>query len=91
MEGILPPAIQWRGGKSNLAPGLEYGLLTHDRDRLEEILSQDVPRLKEYVDLDLVHQAYKRFLSQEKNAEDISTVCNAASLAVWLHDTSLRP
>jgi len=91
MEGILPPEIQWRGGKSNLAPGLEHGLLTYDLDRLEKIFSQDVPRLKDYVDLDVVSQAYQRFRSENKNVDDISTVCNAASLAVWLHDTSLRP
>jgi asparagine synthase (glutamine-hydrolysing) len=91
MDGILPPEIQWRGGKSNLGPGLEHGLLTYDRDRLEKILSQDVPRLKDYLDLDVVSKAYQRFLSEERRADDITTVCNAASLAVWLQDTCLRP
>jgi asparagine synthase (glutamine-hydrolysing) len=91
MEGILPREIQWRGGKSNLGPGLEHGLLSYDRERLDSAVRQDLGIIEDYVNLPLVRQSYERFLTLKAQADDIMTVCHTAALSSWLKFTSLRP
>ncbi len=72
MQGILPESIRNRGSKSSPAYSLVHTILRHDRQRLDECLLADTERLRPYVDLPAVQQAYRR-------------VCavNNPDLAIW--------
>ncbi|MDQ7041874.1 MAG: lasso peptide isopeptide bond-forming cyclase [Rhodothermus sp.] len=43
LEGILPPEVQWRAGKSNIGFGFYQGLLCHERARIEALLQNSAP------------------------------------------------
>jgi asparagine synthase (glutamine-hydrolysing) len=90
MNGILPPEIQWRGGKSNLTPNFTRGLQTLSRQLVEDVIHRDPETIKEYVDLTALREAYHRYLSRASR-HDEHRVWNAVTLALWLRRTGLAP
>lgn len=80
MADILPEAIQWRVGKSNLSPNFTRSLLTLERERLEEVLGRDVQDLEEYVDMSVMREAYR--------IRHANTVWPVVILALWLRRTA---
>ena len=60
MRGVLPDSIRNRGSKSSPAYSLVQTILRDDRQRLDECLLGDTERLRSYVDLPAVQQAYRR-------------------------------
>ena len=50
MDGILPPAIQWRPGKANLTAYFNQGLAEKDSRLLAELHSGSAARLAPYID-----------------------------------------
>lgn len=90
MAGILPREVQWRGGKSDLGGNFRRGLLTVDRDLVEEAILHEPQAIAPYVDLDALRQAYTRCQTHPTNA-DTMIIWKAASLALWLRHTGLAP
>ncbi len=88
MEGILPSGIQWRGGKSNLAPGFDHGLRTFEMDRIEEVICKGSEYLAEYLDIDALRQAADRFAADEGSGDSI-VLWKATNLAMWLKKVNL--
>lgn len=84
MEGILPPAIQWRGSKSNLSYGLSHGLLKWERARLDRLVQQPPELLGEYVDLAGMRRSYDRFVARSADADEDLALWRALALALWL-------
>jgi asparagine synthase (glutamine-hydrolysing) len=85
MVDILPEEICWRGGKTDMNPNFLHGLLTVDRNALDEAISQPSASLTKYVDSQVLHQVYQRLISREKvKIADAMTVWKAATLACWL-------
>src|SRR5207244_2848338 len=72
MRGVLPESIRNRGSKSSPAYSLVHTILRDDRQRLDECLLTDTERVRPYVDLPAVQQAYRR----------LSAVSNP-DLAIW--------
>lgn len=89
MEQILPPKVQWRGGKSDMSPNFTRSLITYERDTIEAIL-KDPKVIAEYVDIVELRQAYDRYLSQGQESEAL-TIWKAVTLALWLKHTGLTP
>ncbi|NJO61381.1 MAG: lasso peptide isopeptide bond-forming cyclase [Richelia sp. RM2_1_2] len=89
MAGILPTEVQWRGGKSNLSPNFERGLLTYEQERLEEILINNSELIKNYADIQALHDAYHRFISGANKDNDVIEIWKALTLTLWLKQTKL--
>ena len=90
MAGILPEAIRWRAGKSNLGQNFHHGLLTFDRKLLEEIIVKCSTVIEPYVDVAVLRRVYERYLARQTTA-DAMTVWTAASLGLWLRRVGVQP
>lgn len=51
MEGILPPAIQWRPNKADLSPYFDQEIVRTDRQQLEDLYAESEIMLAPYVEL----------------------------------------
>jgi asparagine synthase (glutamine-hydrolysing) len=92
LANLLPEAIQWRGGKTNLTPNFLRGLLTLDRDLLEDVMNNRLQTVSPYINLDTVRQAYCRLLAGRQVSEaDTSIVWRAVVLTLWLGHSHLLP
>lgn len=85
---VLPEEIRWRGGKANLSPSFNHGLLTIDRGVLDDVLLHNPGCIAEYVDIADVRQIYQRYLS-DKDGNDGFTLWRIATIALWLRRTGL--
>jgi asparagine synthase (glutamine-hydrolysing) len=86
MEEVLPKEVQWRDGKSDLSANFNRGLLTADRELVEDVIMKDPQAIEPYVDVAALRQAYARCLSRPTN-RDTMMVWKAVSLALWLSRT----
>jgi asparagine synthase (glutamine-hydrolysing) len=84
MNGILPPEIQWRGGKSDLGPGFDYGLRTFERSRLEMLFFHESDIIENYLDISAIRTAYHRFVAGNATDGEGLLMWRAVSLALWL-------
>ncbi|TPM36154.1 lasso peptide isopeptide bond-forming cyclase [Mesorhizobium sp. B2-3-4] len=86
MEGILPPAVQWRRDKIDFTANLVNGMVRNHRDLLDQLLVSDAGRIAPYVNLPQVSAAYARLLRQPERAAplDVQYVWRSASLSLWL-------
>jgi asparagine synthase (glutamine-hydrolysing) len=73
MEGLLPSAVQWRPGKSDLHSVLQRGLSRCGASQVEQLLSQP-ERIAGYVDLDVVRRKWRSF--DDAPSQDV--------MAIWL-------
>jgi asparagine synthase (glutamine-hydrolysing) len=89
MEGILPSEIQWRVGKANFAPGLERGLFTYERKRVEYVIMQKPQLIERYFDIDSLQDSYYRFIDRQATESDVNTLHRAVSLGLSLEHTKL--
>jgi asparagine synthase (glutamine-hydrolysing) len=89
MAGILPPQVQWRGGKTDMTPSFLYGMLQLNRDLLEELVSpNEMGTIKPYVNPEVLQSSYKHCVSNSKpHDRHIMTVWRAVTLALWLRYT----
>ena len=90
MAGILPPKIQWRGGKSNLGANFQHGLQL-GREKLERAFNHDLTLIEDYVDLDSLRSLYQRFeTNKDLSHDDFLAIWKSFSLALWLKDANLH-
>jgi asparagine synthase (glutamine-hydrolysing) len=87
MEGLLPKAVQWRWGKTNMTPNFLYGLLKFNRELLDETVLKYLGSIQEYVDLQRLHTSYTQLISGGTLDEDIAVVWTGIGLALWLTHT----
>ena len=90
MAGVLPPKIQWRGGKSNLGANFQHGLQL-GREKLERAFNHDLTLIEDYVDLDSLRSLYQRFeTNKDLSHDDFLAIWKSFSLALWLKDANLH-
>ena len=87
MDGILPPLIQWRGGKTNHQAGFEHGMLTFERELLNELVYSGSDVVAPYVDVGTLRQQFARSLSPARTDATFNVVWLVVSLALWLRRT----
>jgi asparagine synthase (glutamine-hydrolysing) len=90
MAGILPVEIQWRGGKSDLSPNFDRGLMTFEQKRLDEVIFNNSKAIEEYVNISTVRNAYHKFVSK-RNSDDVMSVWIVATLCLWFNHTGIKP
>ena len=86
MTGILPDAVQWRPGKSNLGASFDYGLLTYEKKRLEEMFLNDSQENSSYLNQENLQQSCERFMSGNSQENDVSSLWQAMGLSLWMEE-----
>lgn len=90
MEGILPAAVQWRTGKSNLAPAFQQSFVETDR---ATVLAAEFQRLEGIAQLDQLEelrQDYRAGAMREWGNPASYLLFRAAVLAEWLKQGEVR-
>jgi asparagine synthase (glutamine-hydrolysing) len=88
MQGILPTAVQWRPGKTDLSQGIEYGLMKFERTRIEQLLKNS-EAIEGIVDTTALRGAYQRMLNHRATSVDLSAIWRTVSLDAWLKGIAL--
>lgn len=91
MDEVLPPEVQWRGGKADMSHSFEYGLRTHNSVLLDETMRHGLARIETYVDTAALQAAYQRFLARRATGADVMGIWKSVSLALWLQQTEVTP
>jgi asparagine synthase (glutamine-hydrolysing) len=92
MAKVLPEQVQWRGGKTDMTPNFVYGLLTFDRELLDEVILHAPGIIERYVNIKALREVYRRMTTQPNvHADDAITVWRIVTLARWLLYTGLEP
>ncbi|TIX07599.1 MAG: lasso peptide isopeptide bond-forming cyclase, partial [Mesorhizobium sp.] len=91
MDGILPPAVQWRRDKIDFTANLVKGMVGNHRDLLDRVLGSDAGLIEPYVNLPEVTAAYARILRRPHEAEplDVQYVWRSTSLSLWLRQVKI--
>jgi asparagine synthase (glutamine-hydrolysing) len=84
MDGILPPAIQWRETKTELHAGWAHAVLTTEEGRIAGVLSNPNPAVRRYLDPGAVRELYERWRAGGMPADEERALWRAVSLALWL-------
>jgi asparagine synthase (glutamine-hydrolysing) len=87
MEGTLPPAVQWRVWKQNLAVNYLQRFHGSDRETIRAELFGEPQVLAGYIDVPRLHTAYDQFLSgvgRSGQSEEGLNLYQLATLAHWL-------
>ncbi|TGP24015.1 MULTISPECIES: lasso peptide isopeptide bond-forming cyclase [unclassified Mesorhizobium] len=86
MEGVLPPAVQWRRDKIDFTANLVKGMIGNHRDLLDKLLVSDGGLIAPYVNLPEVNAVYARMLRRPEQATlpDVQHVWRSVSLSLWL-------
>jgi len=84
MDGILPPEIQWRYQKTNFNPVYEKNLLLESK-LLEEMIYTDNKSIKDYVDVDILDDIYKKYVNGKADNNLISLWLSLI-LFLWLRE-----
>lgn len=89
LAGVVPPQIQWRGGKTLNSAAFTHGLLRHEEKLLEEVVVHDPQGLEPYVDVAALRAAHRRYVAERRSSAAELSVWNAVVLALWLRRTNL--
>jgi asparagine synthase (glutamine-hydrolysing) len=86
MEGILPPAVQWRRDKVDFKPSLSAGIARFHQPLVDDLLETDGMRIAPFVELTAVKAAYRRLVENPAEAamDDIQSVWRSVALSLWL-------
>jgi asparagine synthase (glutamine-hydrolysing) len=84
MEGVVPPAIQWRPGKGK--PGLHaIQTMRANRAPFDDLLVRDPSVLEPYVNIDALRVRYERFARGDAvDLPGVFGLWSAAVLGMWL-------
>jgi asparagine synthase (glutamine-hydrolysing) len=90
MAGILPEAVRWRTGVSDVSSNFTRTMLLFGRRSSEEVILQNPQYIEPYVKAEALRRAYFGFVGREA-PYDAVTVWSATLLASWLRQTGLTP
>jgi asparagine synthase (glutamine-hydrolysing) len=82
LDGSLPPEVQWRLGKSNLAPNMRRSLLTFDRAVVEDTCADNPPLISDYVNIAKLCGLFEQCCNGRESGAFI--LFKAALLRGWL-------
>ena len=93
MDGILPPAVQWRQDKLDFGPHIIRGMLKHHRSLVERMLGKEADAIADYVDVPALNAAYQRIAEKAEAADgrDVQAVWRTVVLATWLNRSTATP
>lgn len=83
MEGLLPEKVRWRGGKTNLTPSFDHGLLTFEQQHIRDLADRP-EAIESYVDPAFLQRASRRYLDREATGQESLHLWRALSLNLWM-------
>jgi len=87
MDGILPEGVKWRTGKADLPVAFAWQMLGYERSRIEQILANPSNALLEYIDQQVLSEAYHRYLIMPtRYLAEAYTIFGVIALDSWLKD-----
>jgi asparagine synthase (glutamine-hydrolysing) len=90
MAGVLPPEVQWRPGKGNLAASFKGRFLEEERRTLEQVLFQDRDLIEPYVNLPKLQADYARYAADPHGHDkEALNLFYAVSFALWLRKATV--
>ncbi|OLE67525.1 MAG: hypothetical protein AUI36_06480 [Cyanobacteria bacterium 13_1_40CM_2_61_4] len=90
MAPVLPPAVCWRPGKTNLFPHFRKSFLTLERSVMERVLVREPDILADYVDGPALQRTLARYAAHGGEGDAMS-VWRAVTLALWLRRFAATP
>jgi asparagine synthase (glutamine-hydrolysing) len=85
LEGLLPPAVQWRAGKARLASNFLRQLWQRERHRLAATVRDERGLLTPFVDRPALLACYERYSAAPLRAsEEAQALYGLVQLASWL-------
>lgn len=84
MEGILPEAVRWRGGKSSMAANFQEGLLVRDRALLDDVLADADAHVGDWV-----AEGTLEALRKAPEDQPLHVLWAVATLALWRRDEGI--
>lgn len=84
LDGILPPAVQWRARKGNLSAGFRHGLLHHGAPLVRRLLFDEPQHLDGYVDLAHARALYDQAQQAPPDDRRHLYLYRVLSLGRWL-------
>lgn len=86
MEGLVPPEVQWRTGKTFFDSNINRRLTECDREILESVLNNDLDLIGEFVDIKVLKEIYMKYL--EGDADNLLVVWLTTVIILWLKKIS---
>ena len=83
LAGVVPDAVRWRPRKSDLSPAFTRGLVSYERNQLDDIVFTDPAVVEPFVDVERLRVTWSRCL-QSADSDDVLAVWRVATLALWL-------
>lgn len=84
MHPLLPEAVCWRAGKSDLSAVHKRGLSEYDASRLRGLVENMPERIRGFVDQDHCRSAFDRFIVGKGMTSDFQMLWQVAILDAWL-------
>jgi asparagine synthase (glutamine-hydrolysing) len=89
MEGVLPAKVLWRGGKTDMTPGFQSGIIAYERERLTRTIMEKSKVLETYSEVDELRTALAEALETNGPKNHLREICKHVSLALWLERNGL--
>ena len=86
MEGILPPAVQWRVGKASLGGNFKGNLVEMDRERVFRTMQDMGADAQRYLNVEAFGETWERVLSGRGRSQDFASLYNTTLLGSWLNE-----
>jgi asparagine synthase (glutamine-hydrolysing) len=85
MEGILPPQIQWRGGKASMEENFRQGLIVTDKAIVEKVLLGDSSNAKDFLNLEFLQRSFQELQSDPSGQHtEMMGIWKGTALSLWL-------
>lgn len=89
MTGILPPAVQWRTDKANIGLSFKMNMLKYGRENVENVVFGSDNGLRQFLDLNKLSEAFRRYEKQPMVLEGEPMILLAAAyLSSWIESNS---
>jgi len=89
MDNILPQKVQWRTDKNNFEPSVINGLLTLDKELVEQVICHNSEHIEDYVNIAPMRLIYQQLISN-RTSQELFPVWLATTLSYW-HSQSKLP
>jgi asparagine synthase (glutamine-hydrolysing) len=89
MDGVLPEKVLWRGGKTDMTPSFNYGILNYERDRLTRAITKNSHVIEEYSNVGELQSVLGETFGSESSKVHLREICKHVSLALWLERTGM--
>ena len=86
LVNYLPEKVRWRSDKGDLSHNLKKGLLSFEKERLDEIILDNPQSIEPYINIATLRGNYQRYKKHSANG-NFQAIWSAINLSLWLSHT----